>query len=504
MPLDTSIPLQVKQFQAINPQEILSLQHLAQTMQMQDEQLKEFRRKRESENSLRTLFSEPDAIDPTTKQPTLATLQKTMAIDPAVGVKMRGDMITAQEKLAQTDKAVAQTRAALANVDEKDRKIMSQIQIGAHDLYEQKLKETKDPVMATQAAQGYFSSRVDEEDKLGVLNKKYIESAKANPFDPQRSAIIVQALRPLGQERGTPPTDLKRLMDERDALPADSPRRKEYDDKIKKLNAPTQTQINLNAPKTDTSVLDFTKKGDDFIKQLPQLDQNTVKGLLNYDIDPKTIPGGMVMVDGQKRSRREYMIALARQADPEYSETAYREKQIALAEFQRTKGNATRFLNVSIDHIDTASEYAKALKNGDIQRVNQLKNWWAQETGQAAPNTFNGIKDIVASEVIKGAIGGPGGVEERKANAEKVKAANSPEQLDELFKGWKKLMAGQMKGLEKAYESGTRLKNFREKYMLPRARKALEEVSGDEAPSRRSTDQISAEDQALIDKYKGK
>lgn len=228
--------------------------------------------------------------------------------------------------------------------------------------------------------------------------------------------------------------------------------------------------------------------GDDFIDTLQPADRNTIKGLISYDIDPKTIPGGMVLVDGQNRSRREYMISLARQADPTYSEPAYREKQIALSEFQRKKGDATRFLNVSIDHIDTAQEYSMALKNGDVPALNKLKNWWQQNTGQAAPNTFNGIKDIVASEVIKGAIGGPGGVEERRENAEKVKAANSPEQLDQLFMGWKKLMAGQMKGLEKAYESGTRLKNFREKYMLPRARKALEEVSGDDTPANGETE----------------
>lgn len=228
--------------------------------------------------------------------------------------------------------------------------------------------------------------------------------------------------------------------------------------------------------------------GEEFLKKIPQADRVSVEGLLKYDIDPKTIPPRMIEIDGQKQSRREYLMGLARQVDPTYSETSYREKTTALNEFQRTKGNAVRFLNVSIDHIDTAAEYGKALKNGDTQKLNQLKNWWETQTGTAAPNTFNGIKDIVASEVIKGAIGGPGGVEERRENAEKVKAANSPEQLDELFKGWKKLMAGQMKGLEKAYESGTRLTNFREKYMLPRARQALEEVSGDEQPARRSTD----------------
>lgn len=229
------------------------------------------------------------------------------------------------------------------------------------------------------------------------------------------------------------------------------------------------------------------KTGEALLKALPPDVASVVKDIANGNIDPKNL--------STRGGHREKMLGLVGQyTDHKYSDTDYREKVIALGEFQRTKGNAVRFLNVSIDHIDTAAEYSKALKNVDLPKLNQLKNWWQTETGQPAPNTFNGVKDIVASEVIKGSIGGPGGVEERKANAEKVKAAASPEQLDELFTGWKKLMAGQMKGLEKQYESGTRLGNFREKYMLPRARAALEEVSEsdggttDQPKTRRSID----------------
>lgn len=239
MPVDASIPLQVKPFEGMNPQQVLSLQHLSQQMQMQNEQLTEFRRKREVENQLRNIYSRPDAIDPTTKMPTERTLADIAKVDPATFVSTRGKMIEATEKQAITEKNVAQMRAALAGVDEKDRKIMNQIQVGAHDAYEAKLKETQDPAQATRTAQEFFSSRLTEEDKLGVLGKKYIEAGRSQPFDAGRSEIMIKAMRPLGVEKEVGPSDLKRLMDERDALPEGSTRRKEYDDKIKKLGAPT-------------------------------------------------------------------------------------------------------------------------------------------------------------------------------------------------------------------------------------------------------------------------
>src|SRR3954462_7621239 len=133
MPVDASIPLQAKGFEGMNPQQVLSLRQMSQQMQMQDEQLQEYRRRREVENQLRNIYSRPDAIDSTTKMPTERTLAEIAKVDPATFVSTRGKMVETMEKQAQTDKAVAQMRAALANVEEKDRKIMGQIQIGSHD-----------------------------------------------------------------------------------------------------------------------------------------------------------------------------------------------------------------------------------------------------------------------------------------------------------------------------------------------------------------------------------
>lgn len=198
MAIDASIPLRVNPIKLPGPQDALSLQQLSQSLQMQDEQLREFRRKRESENALRALFSEPDAVDPNTRLPTSQTIQKAFAIDPATGLKIRADALTAAEKAAAMEKNVAQTKAALANVDRKDREIIEKIQIGAHNLYEAKVKETQSQEEAIKAAQEFITARLGEEDKLGVLNKRYIQQAQ--PFNPERSSVMVQAMRKLATE----------------------------------------------------------------------------------------------------------------------------------------------------------------------------------------------------------------------------------------------------------------------------------------------------------------
>lgn len=487
MPVDASIPLQVKPFEGMNPQQVLSLQHLSQQMQMQNEQLSEFRRKREVENQLRNIYSRPDAIDPTTKMPTERTLADIAKVDPATFVSTRGKMIEATEKQAITEKNVAQMRAALAGVDEKDRKIMNQIQVGAHDAYEAKLKETQDPAQATKTAQEFFSSRLTDEDKLGVLGKKYIEAGRSQPFDAGRSEIMIKAMRPLGVEKETGPSDLKRLMDERDALPEGSPRRKEYDDKIKKLGAPTGAML-TNAPVKG----DFTKTGEEFLKSLPADTQNIVKKIAAYEIDPKTLStiGG----------HREKMLSLASQYDQTFDQKNYNLQAQAVSRFATGKqGDTVRSLNVAIEHMDTARKLGSALQNGDIQVFNRFAQQLAEQTGKPAPTNFDAVKEIVADEVVKGVIGGPGSVEDRKQAADKIRRASSPAQLNGVFDSWTELLGGQLKGLERQYEGATNRKDFRTKFVTKRAQEA---IAGKEQPARRSSDTISAEDQALIDKYK--
>ena len=40
-------------------------------------------------------------------------------------------------------------------------------------------------------------------------------------------------------------------------------------------------------------------------------------------------------------------------------------------------------------------QYANALQNGDVRALNSMKNAFETPFGVAAPNTFDGLKDVV-------------------------------------------------------------------------------------------------------------
>lgn len=216
----------------------------------------------------------------------------------------------------------------------------------------------------------------------------------------------------------------------------------------------------------NTAQGDFTKKGDEFLSSLPEADRQLVKKIANYDIDPKTL--------STRGGHREKMLSLVSQFDPTYDDTQYANKRRAIAQFgSGPQGNTVRSLNVAIEHIDTLQRAADALKNGDFTPGNKIYNEAVSLFGQVPPNKFEAIRDIVANEVIKGTIGNSGALEDRRAAAEKVRASSSPQQLKALMDGWTELMGGQVKGLERQYESATRNKDFRERYLTQRSREAI-------------------------------
>jgi hypothetical protein len=95
-----------------------------------------------------------------------------------------------------------------------------------------------------------------------------------------------------------------------------------------------------------------------------------------------------------------------------------------------------------------------ALQNGDVKLLNQLGNTISTQMGAPAPTDFNGVKTIVADELVKAILGGAGALGDRKAIQETVNSASSPEQLQSMIKRYQQLMDGQRTGLAEQYKSG--------------------------------------------------
>lgn len=217
---------------------------------------------------------------------------------------------------------------------------------------------------------------------------------------------------------------------------------------------------------TSTAKGDFSKQGEEFLASLPVEDRSLVKKIADYEIDSKTM--------SLRGGHRERVLSMVSQYRPEYDETQYANKRRAIANFgSGPQGNTVRSLNVAVEHIDTLNRAAEALKNGEFTPGNKLWNEVAKIAGKTPPNTFEGIRDIVANEVVKGTIGGISALDDRRVAAAKVKASASPQQLAELTNGWTELMGGQAIGLERQYQGSTGMKDFRGRYLTPRTIEAI-------------------------------
>lgn len=197
--------------------------------------------------------------------------------------------------------------------------------------------------------------------------------------------------------------------------------------------------------------------GEEFLKTVPPDMQSLVKGVAAYEINPTTF---------SNRGQRERVLAAVRQFDPTYNETEYGQRALTIKRFASgPQGNTLRSMNVGIDHLHTLQEYADALSNNNVQLINAAANKFKQQFGFDAPTNFNAVKAIVGSEVSKAIVGSQGALADREEIKKDLTTASSPAQLKGIIGAYKKLMAGQVRGLQQQYESSG-LKDFH-KRLLP-------------------------------------
>jgi hypothetical protein len=201
----------------------------------------------------------------------------------------------------------------------------------------------------------------------------------------------------------------------------------------------------------------------------------TVKKVANYQASLTSL--------SQRGGLREKVLEHVARYNPEYDQTQYAAKSRAIGAFAAgPEGRAVRALNVSIDHLDTLKEAADALNNGNIPILNKAVNYFREKTGSPLTTNFDSIKQVVSAEIAKAVVGGQTALHDRDDMAKRAANSQSPEQLTGIITQFHKLMAGQMKGLRRAYTATTKLKNF-DDYLEPRTKKLMEESShhvGDE------------------------
>ena len=93
------------------------------------------------------------------------------------------------------------------------------------------------------------------------------------------------------------------------------------------------------------------------------------------------------------------------------------------------EGRKVRSFNVALEHIETLDGLAAALKNGNVQKFNQVAQVLAEQTGRPAPTDFNAAKQIVADETIAALVAGGGALADREEAARVWSNLKSPDQL---------------------------------------------------------------------------
>ena len=156
------------------------------------------------------------------------------------------------------------------------------------------------------------------------------------------------------------------------------------------------------------------------------------------------------------RPRGQAVMARVMEINPTYDAGDYLAKNAALRGFSTGKeGTALRSFNVAVDHLNSLAELADQLDNGNVQAFNKAANFFATQSGSAAPTNFDAVKAIVAKEVVKAIVAGGGGVAEREELSNLISKANSPAQLKGVIGHYLDLMDAQRAGLLDQYERTT-------------------------------------------------
>lgn len=159
-------------------------------------------------------------------------------------------------------------------------------------------------------------------------------------------------------------------------------------------------------------------------------------------------------------------------ADKNFAQTAAT-RYNTLQDFRKDK--TTTAFNVATGHLALLSQLADAMDNGDVKQINAVSNRAQTELGlSSAPTNMDALKQLVSGEIVKATTGAAGALGDRDTIQHNIGTANSPKLIkDAIHQVYLPAIKSQLEGIEKRYESGSGLSNYRENYLLPQTREIL-------------------------------
>ena len=312
---------------------------------------------------------------------------------------------------------------------------------------------------------------------------KMLDERDALPIGDPRRVTLTNAIQKDSQNA---PTQLKQMISERDALPVGDPNRKLYDTAI------NETQARLDIQRAQLKLAQNRYKED---YDQGSFKPDTIDMMANVYLQSGAMPSlGMGRKAADARTKilnraQEITMGGGGATAAEAASGVIKGKQDVAAQAATVKdfssGLSARRVtanNTALNHLETMDKLAGDLANADTRIVNAAGNAFARATGSAAPTNFDAAKQLVAAEVIKAVVQNGGGVTERKEAADNIKSANSPEQLRGVIATYRELLGGQLSSLAQQYETGTGRKDF-EKKLSPATRELLKKSTPTTAPT---------------------
>lgn len=205
------------------------------------------------------------------------------------------------------------------------------------------------------------------------------------------------------------------------------------------------------------------------LASVPPKYRDLVRGVGSYEINPETL-----LRRGNFEQRAQFY-DMVKSVYPDYDQKNFPVAQKTLGQFATGKeGTAVKSFNVLVSHLDILEDATKALKNKDTNVINEIGNKWSAAVGGVAPTSFDAVKEIVGDEIVKASLGsGSGALGDREAIKKIVNNARSETQLLDIIDKYKELAGGQLRGLRKQYEEGSRRQDF-DRFLFPETKQAFE------------------------------
>lgn len=170
MGVDASIPLDVNT-QGIDVGKLMSMAQFAH-------QIRQEQRSEQTNNALRQIMLSPDAIDPKTSSITPNALKKIMQVDPETGIKLQGQELEQQMKMAQTKHYESENGKLSFDA-------MTGIAGAAYDAYDQAKKTGASEADARQAGIKVRNSGV--QNNGGLISDADADKLVNSPFEPDQA-----------------------------------------------------------------------------------------------------------------------------------------------------------------------------------------------------------------------------------------------------------------------------------------------------------------------------